>query len=137
MYGRHPRHLGISMADVSTTNDLHAWMQDRELMVRLVRQHLLRAQQRIKTQADKGMTDHEFHVGDSVYLKLQPYVQSSVARRANHQVFWSLHYFTAHRQGRLQIASATVSFYTSYLSCVSTQTILGSQSCGCCPSRSD
>lgn len=44
MYGRHPRHLGISMADVSTTNDLHAWMQDRELMVRLVRQHLLRAQ---------------------------------------------------------------------------------------------
>jgi hypothetical protein len=33
MYGRHPRHLGISMVDVSTTNDLHAWMQDRELMV--------------------------------------------------------------------------------------------------------
>jgi ribosomal protein L21E len=54
-------------------------VNQRELMVKLIQQHLARAQQRMKSQADKGRTKREFNVGDMVYLKLQPYVQSSVA----------------------------------------------------------
>uniref|UniRef100_A0A0A9HE32 Tf2-1-like SH3-like domain-containing protein n=1 Tax=Arundo donax TaxID=35708 RepID=A0A0A9HE32_ARUDO len=52
-------------------------------MNNLLHQHLLRAQQRMKDQADKHRTEYSFEVGDMVYLKLQPYVQSSVATRSN------------------------------------------------------
>jgi transposase InsO family protein/ribosomal protein L21E len=86
LYGRSPRHLGLDLSDASTQLDLQTWLQQRELMVKLIRQNLLRAQQRMKAQADKGRTEREFKEGDMVYLKLQPYVQSSVARRANHKL---------------------------------------------------
>jgi ribosomal protein L21E len=86
LYGRSPRNLGLDISDASTQLDLQTWLQQRELMVKLIWQNLLRAQQRMKAQADKGRTKREFKEGDMVYLKLQPYVQSSVARRANHKL---------------------------------------------------
>lgn len=55
-------------------------------MQALVKQHLFRAQDRMKRQADKGRSEREFQVGDQVYLKLQPYVQSSLAARANQKL---------------------------------------------------
>jgi hypothetical protein len=45
----------------------------------------------MKAQADKRRSERTFAVGDSVYLKLQPYVQSSLAPRAHQKL--SLHYF--------------------------------------------
>lgn len=39
----------------------------------------------MKHQVDKGKTDREFVVGDFVYVKLQPYIQGSVATRASHK----------------------------------------------------
>lgn len=43
-------------------------------------------QQRMKHQADKHRTEREFSIGDQVLLKLQLYIQSSVALRANHKM---------------------------------------------------
>lgn len=40
----------------------------------------------MKTQADKHRTERVFKVGDEVFLKLQPYIQASVARHANHKL---------------------------------------------------
>lgn len=40
----------------------------------------------MKSQADKRRSECVFQVGDDVFLKLQPYVQSSVTRRANHKL---------------------------------------------------
>lgn len=40
----------------------------------------------MKAQADKNRTERSFTVGDKVFLKLQPYAQSSVARRSNHKL---------------------------------------------------
>lgn len=60
-------------------------------MVQLLQQQLNRAQQRQKAQADKNRIERSFEVGDSVYLKLQPYVQTSVATRACHKL--SFKYF--------------------------------------------
>jgi hypothetical protein len=55
-------------------------------MSRVIKQHLLRAQQRMKFEADKKRSEVHFQVGDQVFLKLQPYVQSSVANRAHHKL---------------------------------------------------
>jgi len=40
----------------------------------------------MKSQADKNRTEREFQVGDLVYLKLQPYIQTSVASRSNQKL---------------------------------------------------
>jgi hypothetical protein len=55
-------------------------------MTRVIRLHLSRAQARMKRQADKHRSERSFAVGDSVYLKLQPYVQSSIATRSNNKL---------------------------------------------------
>jgi hypothetical protein len=54
-------------------------IQDRELHIQSLKEHLAAAQNKMKLYADKKRTDLEFVVGDKVRLKLQPYVQSSVA----------------------------------------------------------
>jgi hypothetical protein len=55
-------------------------------MIEVIRQHLNRANVRMKNQADKGRTELSFEVGDLVFLKLQPYIQSSLAPRANQKL---------------------------------------------------
>jgi ribosomal protein L21E len=63
-------------------------------MNNLIQQHLSRAQRRMKNQADKARAERQFAVGDWVYLKLQPYVQTSLAHRANQKLafkfFWTI-----------------------------------------------
>lgn len=60
-------------------------------MVQLLQQQLARAQQRQKQQADKNRIERSFEIREFVYLKLQPYVQTSVATRACHKL--SFKYF--------------------------------------------
>jgi len=69
-----------------SSSDLEQWLQERELLSKLIQQQLLRAQQRMKHQADKNHSEREFSVGELVYLKLQPYVQSSAAPRNNQKL---------------------------------------------------
>jgi hypothetical protein len=54
---------------------------DWQLHTTQLREHLLRAQDRFKRQADKNRSEREFQVGEMVLLKLQPYAQSTVANR--------------------------------------------------------
>ena len=86
LYGQSPRHLGITDMSACTSSDLEHWLQERELLSKLIQQQLLRAQQRMKHQADKNHSEREFSVGELVYLKLQPYVQSSTTPRNNQKL---------------------------------------------------
>ncbi|WVZ91209.1 hypothetical protein U9M48_037412 [Paspalum notatum var. saurae] len=86
LYGHAPRHFGIVPDTVGPVQDLSDWLSQRNLMNDIIRQQLNRAQVRMKHQADKRRSERSFDVGDSVYLKLQPYVQSSVARRSNNKL---------------------------------------------------
>lgn len=86
LYGHAPRVLGIDRVESCAIPQLEEWLEERHKMTRLLQHHLERVQQRMKAQADKGRTERSFEVGDEVFLKLQPYLQSSVAHRANHKL---------------------------------------------------
>ena len=68
--------------------ELDEWLKERALPLRLLQQHLERIKLRMKNQADKKRSDRVFQVGDYVFLKLQPYIQSSVAPRAHHKLLF-------------------------------------------------
>ena len=55
-------------------------------MTDLIRQHLARAKEPMKRQADKKRSERQFNVGDMVFVKLQPYVQSTLAPRSNQKL---------------------------------------------------
>jgi len=86
LYGHPPRHFGISNMNAASVPELEEWLKERDLLSQIIKQHLLRAQQRMKVQADKERSERQFEVGSLVYLKLQPYTQTSVAPRSNQKL---------------------------------------------------
>jgi hypothetical protein len=86
LYGHSPRHFGVLDRFECAVPDLQDWLKEREVITSLLRQHLLRAQQRMKFQADKKRSDREFEVGDWVFLKAQPHAQFSLTGRSNHKL---------------------------------------------------
>ena len=78
--------MGLDVELVAPIPDLQSWLAGRAHMQELIHQHLLCAQDRMKHRIDKGRSERVFSVGDKVFLKLQPYVQSSLMRRANHKL---------------------------------------------------
>lgn len=75
LYGYAPRHFRIDVVDTCPSMELSTWLEDKQIMQALIKQHLMRAQKRMKEQADKKRSERYFNEGDWVYLKLQPYVQ--------------------------------------------------------------
>ena len=70
------------MGNNSTLVDsLDSWLKERNAMLDDLRFHFLRAQHRMKQWADLKRKPESFELGDLVFLKLQPYRQSSIARR--------------------------------------------------------
>uniref|UniRef100_A0A8R7Q3H5 Integrase catalytic domain-containing protein n=1 Tax=Triticum urartu TaxID=4572 RepID=A0A8R7Q3H5_TRIUA len=81
IYGHLPREFAVTQVEESSVPDLATWLQEREVMAQHLQQQLKHAQDRMKAQADKHRTDRSFEVGDMVFLKLQPHIQTSVAQR--------------------------------------------------------
>jgi hypothetical protein len=69
-----PRYFGIVPDDACTISNLQIWMDERNTVLALLRQQLLRVQHKMKVSADKKRTFREFAVDDMVFLKLQPYI---------------------------------------------------------------
>jgi hypothetical protein len=86
LYGQSPRQLGLDASAACTVSSLDDWLQQKMVMQSLIQQHLARAKNRMKMQADKNHTECSFDVSTWVYVKLQPYVQTSVANRANQKL---------------------------------------------------
>ncbi|KAJ0442289.1 putative nucleotidyltransferase, Ribonuclease H [Helianthus annuus] len=76
LYGyRPPLHIPYIPRDAAD-NEVDEVMRDREAAIGVLRQSLLKAQNRMKQQADKRRSEREFEAGQWVYLKLQPYMQN-------------------------------------------------------------
>jgi hypothetical protein len=56
---------------------------DRDEAFRQLKAHLLRAQSRMKQQADKRRSDKSFDIGEWVFVKLRPHRQQSIVSRIN------------------------------------------------------
>jgi len=65
----------------STSSSVTDTVQELKSHTLWLKEHLARAQNKMKLQADRNRTDREFQVGEQVLLKLQPYAQSSVVNR--------------------------------------------------------
>nr|XP_040244229.1 uncharacterized protein LOC120963603 [Aegilops tauschii subsp. strangulata] len=81
IYGHLPREFAFTQVEESSVPDLSAWLQERAVMMDHLQQQLKHAQDRMKKQPDKHRTDRSFEVGDLLYLRLQPFIQTSVAQR--------------------------------------------------------
>jgi hypothetical protein len=99
--------MGIEDRDTYQNLDLETWLQEEELMQQLVHQHLLRAQTKMKHQADSKRSFRQFSIGDSVYLKIQPYIQTSLSFR-----FSVIHYCRQNWPYRLQASFTTHKLHT-------------------------
>lgn len=100
-------------------------------MQEILRQHLMRAKQIMKDQADKRHSWQEFKVGDQAFLKLQLYIQTSVARRANHkpsfEFFGPLSSDPAHQRSHLRAPTSSKLIHISSVSRVATMPRLASR----------
>ncbi|XP_026396541.1 uncharacterized protein K02A2.6-like [Papaver somniferum] len=59
------------------------YLKDKDAMLDLLKESLHKSQERMKFFADHKRSDRSFEVGEQVYLKLQPYMQSSMAIISN------------------------------------------------------
>ena len=83
VYGVPPPRLLAYVPGTSNELAVDEYLRDRDTILKELRHNLLLAQERMQYQANKGRRDISFQVGERVYLKLQPYRQSSVAFRAS------------------------------------------------------
>jgi len=85
LYGYPPRLLAVDPSS-AVHPELQIWTTDRQWMDQLLKLHLHRAKNRMKKQADQHRSERSFAVDDLVFLKLQPYVQTSLAPRSHHKL---------------------------------------------------
>jgi hypothetical protein len=78
--------FGLSATDSVSVGDLEQWLSERRVMSDLIKQHLSRAMLRMKHQTDKGRPERSFMLDDWVFVKLQPYVQTSLAPHSNQKL---------------------------------------------------
>ncbi|XP_026459201.1 uncharacterized protein LOC113359843 [Papaver somniferum] len=76
-----PTAIGLFSHQQSANAAVEDYLQKRQDMGILLKSTLEEAQHRIKQHDNKRRTDREFQVGDWVYLRLQPYRQTSVQLR--------------------------------------------------------
>lgn len=81
LYGQDPNLGGLPAFSSELPTDAATCDLDWAAHTEMLRGHLNRAQDRFKKHADKHRSERSFAVGDQVLLKLQPYVQVSVASR--------------------------------------------------------
>jgi Chromo (CHRromatin Organisation MOdifier) domain len=78
LYGYPLPQLSLGVIPRSSNQAVNEVLADRQSTLKVLKQHLTKAQERMKRYADRKRTERKFQLGDWVYLKLQPYRQVSI-----------------------------------------------------------
>lgn len=70
----------------SQDDRVNEFLKDRYATQQLIKDNLVKAQERMCWYANKKRTERSFEVGAEVFLKLQPYRQQSLNERRNHKL---------------------------------------------------
>ncbi|KAD4178201.1 hypothetical protein E3N88_26792 [Mikania micrantha] len=81
VYGRPPPPIIPYVLGDTNNSELEQQLIDRDDMLKLIRNNLAKAQDRMKQQANLHRTNVTFKEGDYVFLRLQPYRQKTLAKR--------------------------------------------------------
>jgi hypothetical protein len=81
VYGRAPPTLVRWVQGETRVEAVQKELLDRDEAIRQLRNHLLRAQERMKHFADKNRSDRSFEIGEWVFVKLRAHRQKSVVSR--------------------------------------------------------
>ncbi|KAL7087088.1 hypothetical protein ACP275_13G044200 [Erythranthe tilingii] len=81
VYGVSPPNFLSYIPGTSRVQAVDDYLKDRDAILKELHENLQIAQNRMKCQADQRRRDVQFNVGDFVFVKLQPYRQTSVAFR--------------------------------------------------------
>ncbi|PNX96980.1 retrotransposon-related protein, partial [Trifolium pratense] len=79
VYGKKPPSLPQYLTGTTDIEALDTMLTDRENILQILKNKLLKAQETMKRFADKSRIPHPFKEGDYVYVKLRPHRQVSVA----------------------------------------------------------
>lgn len=86
LYGWDPPHLIRGTTIPSSVDEVNRITAERDTIPHDLRSNLLKAQDQMRTQANKHRREVSYVVGDCVYLKLQPYRLKSLAKRINEKL---------------------------------------------------
>jgi len=78
VYGKAPHVHLLYLPGESKIALVDRSLQKHEEMLKLLKFHMKRAQDRMKQLVDRGRSDRSFQIGDLVYVKLHAYRQVSV-----------------------------------------------------------
>ncbi|MCI19211.1 hypothetical protein A2U01_0040367, partial [Trifolium medium] len=86
LYGRPPPAIPDYVEGSTAITTLDTTLQQRQVILRTLKDNLKRTRQRMEAQANKKRVDYTFNPGDLVLLRLQPYRQQTVARRMSQKL---------------------------------------------------
>ena len=72
LYGRPPPTISSYIPKTARLQSVEDEVVDRDVTLQLLKDNLVKAQERMKKLADKNRSEREFQVGDLVFLRLQP-----------------------------------------------------------------
>ena len=86
LYGYHSLSFADVMFGASKAPRAKILIQKSQDILRALKDNMATAQNKQKLYADRGQVERQFEVGDLIYLRLQPYRQSSLKQKGDEKL---------------------------------------------------